>query len=137
MENEVRKNKVNSIYSNRVATFLKLHAFREIVSRIGFSKQNCAITKNSNCHLRKSYIKWKDKDRFKVGDYSFENGNAAVIKNFHQQFPGLRKSTVETFEQKVEKKLNRCCQIKMKLKIQSQRLKGVIYLVRAQNFPKP
>ena len=68
-----------------------------LVSRIALLRKIQTVT------VRKSYIKWKDKDRFKVGDYSLENGNAALIKKFHQQFPGIKKSTVETFEQKVEK----------------------------------
>ena len=61
--------------------------------------------KTQTVTARTSYIKWKDEDRFKTGDYALKNDNAATIRKFKQQFPGLKESTVRTFEQKVKNEL--------------------------------
>ena len=62
--------------------------------------------KTQTVTARVSYIKWKDEDCFKIGDYALKNGNAATIRKSKQQFPGLKESTVRTFKQKFEKELN-------------------------------
>lgn len=68
------------------------------------AQQKCRITKNSNCH-RKSYTKWKNNDRFKIGDYALKNGNTAPIRKLKQRFPALKYSTIRTFKLKVENEL--------------------------------
>ena len=65
---------------------------------------------------RKSYIKWKDQDCFKIGDYVLENCSAAAIRKFKQEFPGLKERTVQTCNQKVEKKLTLAVEEKRKVK---------------------
>ena len=59
--------------------------------RIGFTRHKCAITKKTETvTASKSYMKWKGKDQFNIGDYALKNGNTATIRKFKPQFPGLK-----------------------------------------------
>ena len=133
MEKSFWKNEVLTEYipimlpqcSSRTAFYFYFSLFRSIWNfkhsekyQIGLSRRKYAITINSIC--RKWYLKWRDKDRFKIVDYPLKNDNAVTIRTFKQQFPGLKESAVQTFKQKVEKELTLLSKKKGKLKNQSQ-----------------
>ena len=48
----------------------------------------------------KSYVKWTDKQRFDIGKYAAENGNANAVRKFKAEFATLTESTVRTFKKK-------------------------------------
>ena len=54
---------------------------------------------------RGTYVKWKDEDRFIIGDYARKNGNSAALRKFRPRFPGLKKSTIRLFKARVVKEL--------------------------------
>ena len=54
---------------------------------------------------RGAYIKWKDEDRFTIGDYARKNGNSAALRKFKSKFPGSKESTIRSFKGRVVKKI--------------------------------
>lgn len=52
-----------------------------------------------------NYIKWTDKNRYDVGKYASEHGNAAAVRNFKKGFPNIKESTVREFKKRYEKQI--------------------------------
>ena len=50
-------------------------------------------------------MKWKDEDRFIIGDYARKNGNSAALGKFRSRFPGLKESTIRSFKARVVKEV--------------------------------
>ena len=50
-------------------------------------------------------MKWKDEDRFIIGDYARKNGNSAALRKFQSIFPGLKESTICSFKARVVKEV--------------------------------
>ena len=50
---------------------------------------------------RGTYVKWKDEDRFIIGDYAHKNSNSAALRKFRSRFPGLKESTIRSFKARV------------------------------------
>ena len=68
-----------------------------------------SITEEVNCSKeRRIYTKWKDKDRFEIGDYARTNGNSAALRKYKLKFPGLKESTIRSFKTRVIKEIKRC-----------------------------
>ena len=49
---------------------------------------------------RETYHKWSPQDRFKICKYAAENGNAATVRKFKNEFPRLTESTVREFKKR-------------------------------------
>ena len=56
---------------------------------------------------RKPYFVWKDKDRYLIGKYACDYGNASAIRKFKSQFPHLNESTVRNFKSKVQNEIHK------------------------------
>ena len=66
---------------------------------------------------RKSYIVCEDEDRFKIGQIMLlKTAMQLLFENLKQQFPELKDSNVQTFNQKVKKELNLADKGKQKVK---------------------
>ena len=61
--------------------------------------------KTTGAKDRGTYVKWKDEDRFIIGDYARKNGNSAALRKFKSKFPGLKESTIRTFKSRVVKEI--------------------------------
>ena len=61
--------------------------------------------KTTGAKGRGTYVKWKDEDRFIIGDYARKNGNSAALRKFKSKFPGLKESTIRTFKSRVVKEI--------------------------------
>ena len=46
------------------------------------------------------YRKWTDKQRYIIGKYAAENGNANTLRKFKTEFPNLSESSVRTFKKR-------------------------------------
>ena len=51
---------------------------------------------------RANYIKWTDNDRYRIGKYASQNGIAAAVRHFKNDFPDLNESTARGFKKRVE-----------------------------------
>ena len=60
--------------------------------------------KNSNQRSTK-YVKYNDTDRFNIGKYASEFGNANAVRHYSKIFPKLKESSVRTFKTKYESQL--------------------------------
>ena len=61
--------------------------------------------KKTGAKDRGTYVKWKDEDRFIIGDYARKNGNSAALRKFKSKFSGLKESTIRTFKPRVVKEI--------------------------------
>lgn len=60
----------------------------------------------STSSRRKSqYQKWSPKDRYSIGKYASENGNAAAMRKYKPDYPNLNESTIRTFKAKYQEEL--------------------------------
>ena len=64
---------------------------------------------------RKPCFVWKDKDRYLIGKYVCDYGNASAIRKFKSQFPHLDESTVRKFNSKVQNEIHKVSIKKRKL----------------------
>ena len=51
-------------------------------------------------NVRRNYKKYTDEDRYKIGNFTSENGSAATVWKFKSDFPKLNESTVRDFKRK-------------------------------------
>ena len=54
------------------------------------------------------YRKWTDKQRYTIGKYAAENGNANTLRKFKTEFPNLSESTVRTFTKRYYEEVRKC-----------------------------
>ena len=54
---------------------------------------------------RDTYTKWKDEDRFEIGDYARVNGNSVALQKFKLKFRGLKESTIRSFKTRAIKEI--------------------------------
>ena len=51
------------------------------------------------------YTRWTVKNRFDIGKYASEHGNAAAVRNFRKEFPNIKESSVREFRKRYEQKI--------------------------------
>eukprot|EP00794_Sanderia_malayensis_P013335 gene13335-14713_t len=56
---------------------------------------------------RKMYYKWDAQDRFNIGKYALQMGNAAAVRRYKSQFKNLNESTVREFKKRAENELKK------------------------------
>ena len=80
----------------------KVQAVQAVVSgNVGvIDAQEIQLSTASQSKRQSSYVKWTDKQRFDIGKYAAENGNANALRNFKGEFATLTESTVRTFKKK-------------------------------------
>ena len=54
------------------------------------------------------YRKWTDKQRYTIGKYAAENGNANMLRKFKTEFQNLSESTVRTFKKRYYEEVRKC-----------------------------
>ena len=54
------------------------------------------------------YHKWTDQQRYTIGKYAAESGNAATVRKFKTEFPNLKESTVRTFKKRYYEEVRKC-----------------------------
>ena len=54
------------------------------------------------------YRKWTDKQRYTIGKYAAENGNANTLRKFKTEFQNLSESTVRTFKKRYYEAVRKC-----------------------------
>ena len=67
--------------------------------------QEIQLSTSIQSKRQKSYVKWTDKQRFEIGKYAAENGNANTVRKFKGEFATLTESTVRTFKKKYYQEL--------------------------------
>eukprot|EP00794_Sanderia_malayensis_P006691 gene6691-7447_t len=56
---------------------------------------------------RKMYYKWDAQDRFNIGKYALQMGNAAAVRRYKSQFKNLNEITVREFKKRAENELKK------------------------------
>lgn len=75
------------------------------MNAVDFDVIKTAVTEEKQ-PAKTTYFKWKDTDRYDVGKYSSENGQAAAVRQFKRKFPKLNESTARYFKKRYERSLN-------------------------------
>ena len=75
--------------------------FATDIGRVDTQTINECVSSSKKASSRPTqYRKWTDKDRYDVGKYAAENGNANALRKFQTHFPELKESTVRTFKKR-------------------------------------
>ena len=54
----------------------------QVPTELGIVDVRSIREKTTDAKDRGTYVKWKDEDRFIIGDYARKNGNSAVLRKF-------------------------------------------------------
>ena len=66
------------------------------------------VSSEKSVNRSPQYRKWTDKQRYTIGKYAAENGNANTLRKFKTEFPNLSESTVRTFEKRYYEEVRKC-----------------------------
>ena len=79
----------------------------EVSSNTELGAANFAALQEATVQKASKYTKWTDNNRYSVGKYASEHGNAATALHFKKEFPNIKESTVREFKKKYEKQLQK------------------------------
>ena len=85
--------------------YLDHHETMQVPTELGIVDVRAIREKTTDAKDRGTYVKWKDEDRFIIGDYARKNGNSAALRKFRSRFPGLKESTIRSFKARVVKEV--------------------------------
>ena len=77
----------------------------QVPTELGIVDVRSIREKTADAKDRGTHVKWKDDDRFIIGDYARKNGNSAALRKFRSRFPGLKESTIRSFKARVVKEV--------------------------------
>ena len=66
------------------------------------------VSSEKSVNRSSQYRKWTDKQRYTIGKYAAENGNANTLRKFKTEFPNLSESTVRTFKKRYYEEVRKC-----------------------------
>ena len=85
--------------------YLDHHETMQVPTELGIVDVRSIGEKTTDAKDRGTYVKWKDEDRFIIGDYARKNGNSAALRKFRSRFPGLKESNIRSFKARVVKEV--------------------------------
>ena len=65
------------------------------------------VSSEKSVNQSPQYCKWTDKQRYTIGKYAAENGNANTPRKFKTEFPNLSESTVRTFKKRYHEEVRK------------------------------
>ena len=66
------------------------------------------VSSEKSVNRSPQYRKWSDKQRYTIGKYAAESGNANTLRKFKTEFPNLSESTVRTFKKRYYEEVRKC-----------------------------
>ena len=66
------------------------------------------VSSEKSVNRSAQYRKSTDKQRYTIGKYAAENGNANTLRKFKTEFPNLSESTVRTFKKRCYEEVREC-----------------------------
>ena len=108
MQKELEQ-KANSESQNNqsIIEFVQSTATSDI-GRVDMQVISDFVSSETSVNRSPQYRKWTDKQRYTIGKYAAENGNANTLRKFRTEFPNLSESTVRTFKKRYYEEVRKC-----------------------------
>ena len=108
MQKELEQKSNSESQNNQpIIEFLQSTATSDI-GRVDMQVISDFVSSEKSVNRSPQYRKWTDKQRYTIGKYAAENGNANTLRKFKTEFPNLSESTVRTFKKRYYKKMRKC-----------------------------
>ena len=78
------------------------------IGRVGMHVIRDFVSSEKSVNRSAQYRRSTDKQRYTIGKYAAENGNANTLRKFKTEFPNLSESTVRTFMKRYYDEVRKC-----------------------------
>ena len=108
MQKELEQKSNSESQNNQpIIEFLQSTA-TSVISRVDMSVISDFVSSEKSVNRSPQYRKWTVKQRYTIGKYAAENGNANTLRKFKTEFTNLSESTVRTFKKRYYKEVRKC-----------------------------
>ena len=108
MQKELEQKSNSESQNNQpIIEFLQSTATFEI-GRVDMQVISDFVSSEKPVNRSPQYRKWTDKQRYTIGKYTVENGNANTLRKSKTEFPNMSESTVRTFKKRYYEEVRKC-----------------------------